>query len=386
MAGQGDGDGSSSGAVTTESSGSPPGLDTSGSASSAATGSDHGSDSGTTRSATGEGETDVDDSGTTGGRLGDFEACFVDQFVNPIDLLPDYDQFDPVIGEHCLGTHHQEIEGVERVVFLGDSVTVGSRPTLPQDAYRARLADMLRDQMGLSYGDGLSETLWKTPDPFNGQSVQLHSGDFSSCAEWGARNDDLLPPGTQLEQCFTEEQRDLVTLVVMTSGGNDLSRLAQDAIEGVPSDELWASLAEFVELHRDAVEWLREPGRFPNGVFVVFANLHEFTDGTGNLMSCPAAGLAGFDRPVPDPAELIEMVVWANEQYMSTAVDTGTDMMFMLETFCGHGFANNDPAAPCYRGPDSPRYMDATCIHPSPLGHQVLADNFSAVISPSMPK
>lgn len=34
---------------------------------------------------------------------------------------------------------------------------------------------------------------------------------------------------------------------------------------------------------REAVAWFREPGRFPNGVFAVFANIYELTDGTGDV-------------------------------------------------------------------------------------------------------
>ncbi len=311
---------------------------------------------------------------------GSFEECFEQQFVNDPPIFPDYDQFDPVVGTHCRGTDHQDIDGIERVVFLGDSITVGSRPTLPQDAYRARLADMLRDQFGLAYGDPLSETLWKAPNPLTGQSIEPHSGDFSSCAEWGARNDDLTPPGTQLEDCFPEDVRQARTLVVMTSGGNDISSLAQDAIAGIPIEELWTITEEFVQLERDAVEWLVAPGRFPNGVFVVFANIYEFTDGTSDVQSCDVSGLAGFEDPVPNPMELTELIVWANEQYMSVAVDTGTDMYLMLETFCGHGFNHDDPTAPCYRGPDTPLYFDLTCIHPNPMGHGVISDDFMSIV------
>jgi len=63
--------------------------------------------------------------------------------------LPDYDQFDPVVGRHCSGTDHQDIEGVEQVVFLGDSVTVGTPPTDQEDFYRSLLADALAEEFGL---------------------------------------------------------------------------------------------------------------------------------------------------------------------------------------------------------------------------------------------
>jgi lysophospholipase L1-like esterase len=174
---------------------------------------------------------------------------------------------------------------------------------------------------------------------------------------------------------------DKKTLVVMTMGGNDLSALTQDAIDGADMATLWAETQAFVADMRAAIEWFKTPGRFPNGVYVVFGNIYEFTDGTGNTQSCDVSSLAGFSDPVPAPAQLAEMVVWAEEQYMSIAVDNGVDMVFSLEEFCGHGFERDDTAAPCYRGPGQAAYFDLTCIHPNPTGHQHLADMFMAVVN-----
>ena len=56
--------------------------------------------------------------------------CFRGQ-LDPERPGPDYDQFSPVIGSHCLGTNHQDIRGVQKLVFVGDSVTKGTPPTLP---------------------------------------------------------------------------------------------------------------------------------------------------------------------------------------------------------------------------------------------------------------
>ena len=53
--------------------------------------------------------------------------CFANAYVNAPAKGPNYDQFGPQVGSHCLGTNHQDIDKVERVVFLGDSVTVGRR-------------------------------------------------------------------------------------------------------------------------------------------------------------------------------------------------------------------------------------------------------------------
>ena len=89
--------------------------------------------------------------------------------------------------------------------------------------------------------------------------------------------------------------------------------------------------------------------------------------------------LGGFGEVVTDPA-LAQMVVWAMEQYMSVAVQTQSDMLFLLESFCGHGYKREDPTSVCYRGPDAELWFDISCIHPNPTGHQVIADMFMNVV------
>lgn len=303
--------------------------------------------------------------------------CYLDDYVNPTMNGPDYDQFGPIVGSHCYGTNHQDITGIERVVFLGDSITVGTPPTLSADYYRVELADAIADKFGLAKPG----FLWNTVNVIDGVTVQEESGDFASCSKWGARTDDFLEGGLQIPDCFAPGDLSKRTLVIMTMGGNDIAALTKDASDGAPQDQLWAQTMDFVQRQRDAVAWLYEPGRFPNGVFVVFANIYEFTDGTGNVQACDVSGLAGFDKPVPAPAELAEMVVWANEQYMSIAVDHGADMIFLLEDFCGHGFERDNPAAPCYRGPGQEAWFDLTCIHPNPAGHDHIRDMFMAVVN-----
>lgn len=306
-----------------------------------------------------------------------FEGVFASDASDTSDAFsPDYDRFAPVVGSHCLGTNHQDITGVERVVFLGDSVTVGTPPTPTEDFYRSILAERLAARFGLE-APGL---LWKSANPLDGRAGTRESGDFASCAEWGARTDDLMRDDTQVVDCLPEELRDRTTLVVMTVGGNDIANIAEGGTDGRTIDELWAQTMELVQLMRDTVEWITAPGRFPNGVYVVFANMFEFTDGTGDTSSCPAAELAGIGAPWDDPTQLAEMVLWANEQYMDIAVDTGTDMIFMLEHFCGHGHDHDNPDAPCYRGPGTERWFDSTCIHPNPTGHEKIADMFTAVV------
>ena len=108
--------------------------------------------------------------------------------------------------------------------------------------------------------------------------------------------------------------------------------------------------------------------------------MFEFTDATGDVSSCPAAGAAGFDEAWDDQQALEDLVVWANEQFVEIAVSSGSDVIFMLEHFCGHGYHNDDPMSRCYRGPNTERWFDLSCIHPNPAGHTVIADMFMAVV------
>ncbi|MEW5849887.1 MAG: SGNH/GDSL hydrolase family protein [Myxococcota bacterium] len=322
------------------------------------------------------GTPDATQPSTDAGALPLAQRCFADIARDPSEPGPDYDQFNPVIGSHCNGTNHQDIQGVERVVFLGDSVTVGTPPTASGDYYRARLADMLAERFNLD----APSAAWKMSNPLSGVSGVMFSGDFASCAKWGARTDDLFRDNSQIADCFPTEERNKKTLVVFTIGGNDIAALTKDHAHS-PYNEAYADVQEFVSLMRDAVTALKDPAQFPGGVYVMFGNMFEFTDGTGDVGSCPAASAAGFTEPWDHPEDLASLVIWANEQFLKMAVDTGSDMIFMLEHFCGHGFNNEDPENRCYRGPNTPRWFDLTCIHPNPDGHDQIANMFMSLVT-----
>lgn len=323
--------------------------------------------------ATGSSSSDGADSTDTGEVGG--VACIDEQFVSGLSPGPNYSELGVTLGSHCQGTNHQDITEIERVVFLGDSVTVGTRPSTAPDFYRTRVAAELAVMFDLEP----PAPQWEQVNVFDGTAGVQESGDFAACAEWGARNDDLM---SQLESCFAVEDFTQRTLVVMTMGGNDASSIAQDAVAGVPVPELFVQLEEMVANHEQAIDWLvGDPDKFPNGVFVVNANVYEFTDYTMDLLSCPAAGTAGFSNNPKNPEVLLGSLRLINEEYARIAQESGTDVVFMFENFCGHGFHANDPASPCYRGPDNATWFDFTCIHPNPTGHQALADLFVNVIA-----
>lgn len=321
-------------------------------------------------------------------------TCF-GEIWDPEVSGPDYDQFHPTLSSHCWGTNQQDIGTPGLVVFLGDSVTVGTPnlehalPTDNEHFWRNKLATWLRDTYGLNDGGPIDFGLWKTYDLINGVSVKTFAGDLRSCAKWGARTDDLLEGGGQIGKCFPDGGSQEPTLVVFTMGGNDIAKIQQvggdasDAEVAAGYPAAWAIAEETVAYLWDALWWLKDPQRFPNGSWVVFASPYEFTDGTGDISKCLAAGFAGF-KPWKKPEVLEAIVIYILESYMDASVATQTDMIWMFEHFCGHGYAatgpNADPNNRCYRGPGTDLWFDDTCIHPSAAGHAAIYEMFRATI------
>ena len=301
-----------------------------------------------------------------------YQTCFSEFMGSDYDL-PDYDAAGAIINSSCTGTDHQDIQGIERVVFVGDSITVGSPPTDSTDWYRNVLADDLADRYGLEKPGWA----WQNVDILSGDPWENFDGDFGVCAWWGARTDDLLL-SNQLPDCMPESARDKTTLVVITAGGNDVFKQIQAQMEGESDATIAAEFDEWVQLMRDALEWLTDPANFEAPVYVVFANVYEYSDGTGQLSSCPGADMVGYG--LADTGYIDKLTTAAMGEYLQMAVDTQTDMLFMREAFCGHGFNAGDSRAPCYRGSNAATWFDETCIHPNAAGHDAIAEMFKDVI------
>jgi lysophospholipase L1-like esterase len=305
--------------------------------------------------------------------------CLADQLPESGVPPVDYDRFAPVLGSHCKGTNHQDIRGVQRVVFAGDSITTGTPPTPTADWYRNRLADTLAQRFGLE----APGALWRNLNLVDGIALQRQSGDFWCCAKFGARTDDLTrDPHRQLVTCNPPDQRDRRTLVVMTVGGNDIFKWAQDMVDGVPIETLWGLAEKAVQDLENAVHWLvDDPATFPNGVYLVFANTFAFNDADSgyDLANCPGAEIISMNWALIN-ADFQAMASWFTAQYMRIAVETGTDMVFFGEAACGHGYMRDQPSGRCYRGPGAELWLDVTCMHPGSAGHAGLYDLFLSVI------
>jgi len=395
-------------------------------------------------------------------------ACFADRAEGDTPS-PNYDQFDPQVGRHCSGTNHQEIEGVEKVVFLGDSVTNGT----PDDAhplcidndhlFRTLLANWLSEHFDLSKGNLLEWEQWESYSClYDGHAGLRRSGDFLNCSRWGANNEDFLgeirlgqfdeetretvcqdccamgqcedgnrcvraaaTPALDdrcetgdglLRQCVPDSVTQEKTLFVFTMGGNDVASMTKAGGEftydteegraeieaGYPSVRAMADKA-IVHLE-EAIRFMTDPNRFPNGSYVVVGGPFEFTDGTGQVDSCqpqaieiPFVGQLDLSVFALDVAGLVGFTRWANpraqqeiishflEQYMRIVVEYQVDYVWVLEHFCGHGYvaAGREPDVEnrCYRPDDPTLWFDASCTHPNDAGHQALFQLFRDVIA-----
>ena len=363
---------------------------------------------------------DVNDTGDTETTPLTAKSCFED-INDPNKKGPDYDQFEGLImGSHCNGTNHQDIQGIEKVVVIGDSITQGSpndiHPACLDTAhfYRNKLSEWLVDEFNLDTGDGFEWGAWKTFDcSYDGSAGKTHSGDFSNCSKWGAKTDDFIDGGEQLPKCFKdfpEFGSDKKTLIFFTIGGNDVGSInkagfeaaAEEVAAGYP--EAWALAKSTIEYLEEAIEWLTNPEHFPNGSYVVFGTPYEFTDSTGNTEACdpeeleiPIIGgtinikdlgidlqeIAGFG-PWENQEEQFAIVTYLLEEFVRIAVQFQVDVVFMAEAFCGHGWVatgeNADTDNVCYRGPDAELWFDKSCYHPSDAGHQALYELFQSVI------
>lgn len=297
------------------------------------------------------GSTDTDQTSEPTTESATTKPCFYNQPTEP-GKLPNYKQFNPTVGSHCLGTNHQDIQGVEQIVYVGDSITAGTPPTEESRFFRNTTTAALQKKFG---------------------NIPV-----KNCSKWGARADDLLlKPHEQLPTCLPEDTIDKRTLILFTIGGNDAQAIAKKAQDGASLAEQLKEVEKTLQLLRDAVIWAKDPKRFPKGSFVIFGNVYEYTDGTGDVTSCPAAKAVGLTKPWADGRQIM---LTLNEGFMKVAVESRSDMLFMLEEFCGHGFHYDDPKTQCYQ-PGAQPWFDFTCIHPNPDGHDQITRMMMNVVN-----
>lgn len=270
-----------------------------------------------------------------------YKACFP-YLVEALDINI---ELDAVVADSCSGTDHQTIDDVDKIVVLGDSISAGTGASGDEKTY----FELLRADLEAHYG---------------------HSITLESCAVGGSINANLMG---QINNCFpgTENEK---TLVVFTSGGNDIANMA---INKLNTDAGLASVDAMVGYLDAGVAFFDDEAKFPNGVFVVFADVYEYTDATADMESCPLATFAGLTGTW---AAGLSVFAYLTSEYGRVATKYGRDVVFMEETFCGHGYAREEPASPCNEVAGE-LWFGFDCIHPNDLGHRAIADLFFSVVT-----
>ncbi|MDB4965398.1 MAG: hypothetical protein JWN44_1087 [Myxococcales bacterium] len=156
-------------------------------------------------------------------------------------------------------------------------------------------------------------------------------------------------------------------LVVITIGGNDLNGHAAKAIGGTD-----ATVRGEFATHLDAILGeLTTAGRFGTGkVYVVLANIYDFTDGMGDF----AKVMCG---PQANVTAMRDMEVFAAWNGVMTAAlqKVGGTVYDMYADFHGHGYNNMTATDVWYfrNGSD--------CIHPNTKGHDTIRRSIYKIVT-----
>jgi lysophospholipase L1-like esterase len=159
-------------------------------------------------------------------------------------------------------------------------------------------------------------------------------------------------------------------VVTITIGGNDLNAHALAAISG--SD---ASVRGELDAHLAAeLGELTTPGRLGAGkVYVVIANIYDFTDGQGDF----ATVMCGPGVNISATAVNTSFGAW-NDVLATNITKAGGALYDMHSDFMGHGYNNSDAASVWYDA--------ASCLHPNTKGHDSIRRGiYRALTGDSLP-
>ena len=163
---------------------------------------------------------------------------------------------------------------------------------------------------------------------------------------------------TQIDALGSSYAGDVV--VTVTIGGNDLNAHAIAAISNTDADfraQLDAHLA--AELGE-----LTTPGRLGSGkVYVVLANIYDFTDGQGDFAT------VGCGPGVNISADAVKTGFGNWNTVLATNIGKAGGALYdMHADFTGHGYNNTDTTQLWYD--------PASCIHPNAKGHDAIRRGF----------
>ena len=195
---------------------------------------------------------------------------------------------------------------------------------------------------------------------------------FVHDAQQGAITDvfsDNMPSGvpllkTQIDGLGNSYPGDV--LVTITIGGNDLNAHALAAISNTDA----GFRSEFGTHLAAELGELTTPGRLGSGkVYVVLANIYDFTDGQGDFATVMCG--PGVNISADGGADLVRRAGTASSA--DNIAKVGGALYDMHADFMGHGYNNTDTADVWY---DS-----ASCIHPNAAGHDAIRRSIYTVLT-----
>ncbi|HXU73902.1 MAG TPA: SGNH/GDSL hydrolase family protein [Polyangia bacterium] len=154
-------------------------------------------------------------------------------------------------------------------------------------------------------------------------------------------------------------------LVTVTIGGNDLNGHAVKAIGGID-----ATVRGEFGTHLDAeLGELMTPGRLGSGkVYLVVANIYDFTDGMGDFATVKCGPGANVT------ATMDQMVFGGWNGVAATSIGkAGGTLYDMHANFMGHGYNNTDMTQVWYDA--------ASCIHPNAAGHDAIRRSIYNIVT-----
>jgi len=234
-----------------------------------------------------------------------------------------------------------------RVLFLGDSITAGVGASQQSLTYPA-----LTEENDDDTWDG-----WADHDL---RSVFGSGFDVVDVAQGGATTDDLV--ARQLP-ALSGELGDSVsgeTVVIMTIGGNDMQGSILPILQANDQDATAdAIIGDVADNMHTTLDYFDDSDRFPDGVFVYFANVYEPSDGVGQS-NC----FFGIDY-----STIMRYFVQANGTMREIAEERGAAMVDLRGHFLGHGMFNDDEDNDAYDEVDPTRWFESDCQHPNDRGH-----------------
>ena len=241
-------------------------------------------------------------------------------------------------------------DDVRRVVFMGDSVTLG---TLPDNDGFPSYAELLEsnDETMWPGGDDLEE-VWGNLQVLNLATVGALASELHT---------EQIPT---LHSTLNDMSLEGGTLVFITIGGNDMENV--DSVVGIGAETADVVGAELAVV----AEHFQNPAHFPDGAWVFVGNTYDPSGEGDKAGDCYEGLTATF---------MDEELSGYNDRLLDWAQDANFALVDFYGHFRQHGYGDLDPEATAPLDPNPPHWF-ATCSQPNARGHHEIRSLFWDVV------